>query len=179
MVIPMRDLLVLPAKTSPTFGELHFGGKAYRCALGRSGVTKTSEKKEGDGATPAGTHALRELWYRADRLPRPTCALRIREIHPNDGWCDDPGHPSYNTHVRLPFPAGHETLWREDEAYDLIVPLGYNDDPVIPGKGSAIFLHVAKTGYAPTAGCVALKRHDLLEILASIDPDTRMAILEA
>ena len=86
-----------------------------------------SEKREGDGATPVGTFALRELWYRADRLERPTCALATRTITPTDGWCDDPRHPFYNKHVQLPFAASHETLWRDDEVYNLIVPLGYND----------------------------------------------------
>ncbi len=175
----MPNLLVIPSTDSPTIGTLNFGDKAYACALGRSGVIQSSRKKEGDGATPAGTYMLRECWYRADRLERPMCALVTRQIRQDDGWCDDPGHPTYNRHVRLPFPASHETLWREDETYDLIVPLGYNDDPVVPGKGSAIFLHVARPGYPPTAGCVALARTDLLELLTEIPAEAQMTIRAA
>ncbi len=175
----MPNILVFPSISSPTLGELQFAGNTYRCALGRSSVIEAAGKTEGDGATPAGTYALRELRYRADRLEQPSCALSTRVIRPEDGWCDDPTHPLYNTHVRLPFAASHEILWREDEAYDLIVPLGYNDGPIVPGKGSAIFLHVAKAGYTPTAGCVALTRHDLLEILGKIDRDAKMTIRNA
>lgn len=175
--MPILD--VIPRKETPSLGQLHIGGKAYSCALGRNGVIESAQKNEGDGATPAGTYALRELWYRADRLQRPTCALPTHTITPADGWCDDPSHSAYNTHVHLPFDANHETLWRDDEAYDLIVPLGYNDDPIIPGKGSAIFLHVAKAGYPPTAGCVALATADLLEVLAKIDVSTQITIQRA
>lgn len=145
---------------------LRLGDRRYRCAIGKNGIA--ADKREGDGKTPAGSFPLRECWYRADRLPAPAAALPLRVIHPDDGWCDDPAHPLYNRHVKLPFMASHETLWREDGVYDFIVPLGYNDDPVVPGRGSAIFLHVAKPDYSPTEGCVALAKGDLLEVLAGI-----------
>ena len=94
----------------------------------------------------------------------------------HDGWCDDPNSTSYNTLVRLPFSYRHEILWRDDSIYDVIVQLGYNDNPVIPGKGSAIFLHVAKPGYSPTEGCVALSIEDLLYILKTAEPETQLVV---
>lgn len=149
-------------------GTVSCCGRTYPCALGRSGIVSAHDKQEGDGATPAGTFFLRELWYRQDRLNEPVCALSKRSIQESDGWCDDPRRSEYNTHVILPFSGNHENLWRDDEIYDVIVPIGYNDEPPIPGKGSAIFLHVARPGFTPTEGCVAMKREDLLEILSNI-----------
>src|SRR5579872_7208083 len=123
---------------------LRFNGTSYRCTIGRGGLIAAEKKLEGDGCTPAGTWKLRECWYRADRLNKPQTMLPLRAIHPTDGWCDDPAHPQYNRHVSLPFAGHHEKLWLEDVVYDLVVPLGYNDDPPVAGKGSAIFLHVAR-----------------------------------
>lgn len=155
--------------------QLEFGGKTYRCAVGKNGFTRG--KIEGDNCTPVGIWALRECWWRADKLAQaPRTALPTRIITPEDGWCDAPADVYYNRHVKLPFAASHEKLWREDDVYDVIVPLGYNDAPIEPGKGSAIFLHVAKPDYAGTEGCVALALPDLLEILARADADTRMEI---
>ena len=128
----------------------------------------TKVKKEGDKCTPLGRFFFRECWYRSDRMTAPNTGLPLRIITPTDGWCDDVGSPCYNRHVTLPFNFSHETLWREDHLYDVVVPLGYNDDPVIVGKGSAIFMHIAKPAYAGTEGCVALASADLLEILPLI-----------
>ncbi len=163
----MADLLVVG-------NQLSFQGKTYRCAIGRSGFT--AERREGGGHTPLGVFPLRECWYRADVMATPKTGLPLKIIQKDDGWCDAPDHPQYNRHVKLPFAASHEKLWRDDHTYDLIVPLGYNDDPVVPGKGSAIFLHVAKPGYGPTEGCVALEKADLLGILPSLTPQTRIEI---
>jgi L,D-peptidoglycan transpeptidase YkuD (ErfK/YbiS/YcfS/YnhG family) len=149
-------------------------GTRLRCALGRGGIR--ADKREGDGATPAGSWPVRRLLYRPDRLAAPTTRLAANPIAPQDGWCDDPADPAYNRPVRLPYAASAERLWREDGVYDLIVPLGYNDDPVIPGSGSAIFLHVARPDYAPTEGCVALAQADLLRVLAAADPDSRVVV---
>jgi L,D-peptidoglycan transpeptidase YkuD (ErfK/YbiS/YcfS/YnhG family) len=111
------------------------------------------------------------------RGTRPRTSLSVQAIGRADGWCDDPADASYNKPVKTPYPATHEVLWREqDDLYDLIVPIGYNDAPAVPGLGSAIFLHVARPDYAPTAGCVALSRQDLLEILASLGQDSRITI---
>ncbi len=163
------------AKTVTVIGnQLSFGGKTYRCAIGKAGFS--ASKKEGDHCTPLGTFPLRECWYRPDRLDAPKTGLPLKIIHEDDGWCDDPKHPEYNRQVKLPQAFSHERLWRDDRRYDLIVPLGYNDDPAVPGKGSAIFLHVAAPGYSGTEGCVALKREDLLEVLALCDTGTVMTI---
>jgi L,D-peptidoglycan transpeptidase YkuD (ErfK/YbiS/YcfS/YnhG family) len=148
---------------------LHPGGK-LRCALGKGGVAAMGAKREGDGATPAGLWPLRRLFYRPDRMDAPKTRLPIAALKPTDGWCDAPGDPAYNQAVTLPYPASAEHLWREDGAYDLIVVLGYNDAPVVPGRGSAIFLHVARPDYSPTEGCVALAKDDLLEVLANATP---------
>ena len=148
--------------------RLECGGRAYRCALGRGGIV--GNKLEGDGGTPTGTFALRRVLYRPDRLDRPATGLPVEPIAPDQGWCDDPAHPDYNRPVRLPFAASQEELWRDDAVYDLIVILGHNDDPPAPGKGSAIFMHVARPDYGPTEGCVALGLENLLEVLANCGP---------
>lgn len=123
-----------------------------------------------------GSFPLRRLLYRADRLGAPATGLPAAPLSPNDGWCDDVADASYNRQVSLPYPARAERLWRRDGLYDLIVVLGYNDHPVIPGKGSAVFLHAAKPGYPPTQGCVAVARAELLQILESCDVSTRLRI---
>jgi L,D-peptidoglycan transpeptidase YkuD (ErfK/YbiS/YcfS/YnhG family) len=110
---------------------------------------------------------LRRVLYRADRLPPPRAAVPIEPLAPTDAWCDAPFDRNYNRRVSLPFDANHEELWRSDGLYDLIGVLGWNDDPVQRERGSAIFLHVATADYAPTAGCVALSRPDLLGVLAA------------
>ena len=153
---------------------LAFRGGVHRCALGRNGVT--AEKREGDAATPAGVHPLREVFYRRDRIPRPVTGLPVRPIRACDGWCDDPEDPAYNRLVPLPYPASAERLWRDDRIYDAVVVVGYNDRPPTPGRGSAIFLHVARDSFAPTAGCVALAMDDLLAVLKGCDRDTKIDI---
>jgi L,D-peptidoglycan transpeptidase YkuD (ErfK/YbiS/YcfS/YnhG family) len=154
--------------------RLRAGGKSFRCALGATGVT--TAKREGDRATPAGRFPLRRVFFRADRMASPRTTLPATPIGPADGWCDDPGDPRYNRLVPLPYPASHETLWREDHVYDIVVELGYNDDPPVPGRGSAIFMHVARPGYAPTEGCVALAADDLRRVLAEADATARVVI---
>ncbi len=147
--------------------ELWLQGTCYRCATGAGG--SSSQRKEGDKSTPLGRFPLRECWYRADRLPTPATILPKRIITSSDGWCDDPVHPQYNQHITLPFSASHELLWREDHIYDIIVPLGFNDDPVMPGIGSAIFLHLATPDYQSTCGCIAVSLPDMMDILTKID----------
>ena len=155
-------------------GWLQCGNRVFRCTLGRGGVT--TDKREGDGATPAGAYPLRQLLYRSDRLAPPTNALPTSPLRPRDGWCDDPGHSSYNRPVTLPLDASAESMWRDDHLYDLVVVLGYNDDPVVSGLGSAIFLHVASHEYSPTEGCIALAKEDLLTVLADITPGSDIRI---
>lgn len=144
---------------------LHHEGARYRVTVGKGGVRP--HKTEGDGATPAGVLPLRRVLYRADRLKRPLSVIPVMPLAPHDGWCDDRDDKQYNRPVRLPYPARHETLWRDDEIYDVIAVLGWNDAPPRRGEGSAIFLHVARTDFAPTEGCLALSRKDLLEALAA------------
>jgi len=147
-------------------GQLRWRGQEVRCALGKSGVTPADSKREGDGASPAGVWTMRQILWRPDRIAAPATGLPGVELIREAGWCDDPADPFYNRPILTPYRASHEKLWREDHVYDLIVPLGYNDHPVIPGKGSAIFLHVARQDYAPTEGCVACALPDLLALLA-------------
>ncbi len=146
-------------------GRFVLQGAVFRAALGRRGVTE--HKAEGDGATPVGLMPLRRVLYRADRLRAPDCAVPVEPIAENDGWCDDPLSADYNRLVRLPQDAHHEELWRTDGLYDVVGVLGWNDAPVVKGRGSAIFLHVARSDYAPTDGCVALALADLLHVLAA------------
>lgn len=164
-----KDILVHPQ------GTLAWQGRHMRCALGEGGVSR--EKREGDGATPAGSFPLRRVYYRADRLERPSTALPVEALSPLDGWCDDPADPRYNHKVQQPYPASLEPLWRDDHTYDVLVVLGYNDAPVLPGCGSAIFLHIARPDYRPTRGCVAVSRKDLLRILEECEPATRLCVL--
>ncbi|MFC3692445.1 L,D-transpeptidase [Chenggangzhangella methanolivorans] len=139
---------------------------AFPCALGPAGTVTT--KREGDGGTPRGRLALRRLFRRADRGPRPPSGLDTRTIRTTDGWCDAPGHRRYNRLITLPFSASHETLWRDDGLYDLVVELGWNDRPATPGRGSAIFLHAARPGFSPTAGCVAVEPRFLRRLVARL-----------
>ena len=159
---------------SPT-GTLTFENKVYKCALGKSGVR--TNKREGDGATPAGTFPIREIFYRPDRLARPKTGLVLSPLKPNDAWNDDPDHTYYNRKVLLPHRGRVEPLWRKDGVYDIIVVIGYNDKPVKKSKGSAIFLHVAKDGFKHTEGCIALKLGDLLEIITSVTPPSHITVL--
>lgn len=140
-------------------------GRRWRCALGRTGVITASSKREGDGASPAGVWPVRRALWRPDRISRPASQLPLQAIAPDDGWCDAPLDPAYNRPVRLPWPTSHEIMTRTDGLYDLVVVLGHNDDPPVPGMGSAIFLHCASEDYRPTEGCVALAFADLLALL--------------
>jgi L,D-peptidoglycan transpeptidase YkuD (ErfK/YbiS/YcfS/YnhG family) len=151
-------------------------GHSFRCALGRSGVLPASDKREGDGASPAGVWPVRRALWRADRLAQPVTGLPLQVIKPDDGWCDAPADPAYNRPVRLPWPVSHEVMTRTDGLYDIVVVLGHNDDPPIPGMGSAIFLHCASADYAPTEGCVALARDDLQALLQDMTASSTLEI---
>jgi L,D-peptidoglycan transpeptidase YkuD (ErfK/YbiS/YcfS/YnhG family) len=151
-----------------------WGAGARPCAVGRGGVAM--KDREGDGITPAGVWPLRNVLYRPDRLAPPGTRLPTSPLAPADGWCETPNDPDYNRPVRLPHRSSSETMWREDALYDVVVVVGYNDDPVVPGKGSAIFVHLARPDYGPTAGCVALSREDLLEAVAQLTPGDRLIV---
>lgn len=155
-------------------GFIRRGARRWRCALGTGGVR--ADKREGDGATPAGTWPLGRVFYRADRIAPPDTPLALTPLHPDMGWCDDSAHADYNTLITCPHPARHERMWRDDAVYDVIVELLYNTDPVQPGRGSAIFMHVAKPDYSPTEGCIALRRDDLLDLLRDGTKDEAVRI---
>jgi L,D-peptidoglycan transpeptidase YkuD (ErfK/YbiS/YcfS/YnhG family) len=171
---PPPDLRVF-AEDGQTWAQ--WGEARWRCAVGRGAIGH--DKREGDGVTPVGRWPLRRVLYRADRLGPPPCALPVAAIQPDDGWCDAPGDPAYNSPVKLPYGASHERLTREDRLYDLVVVLGHNDNPVIPGAGSAIFLHIARDDYGPTEGCVALALAHLLTVLREAEPGSAVEIRAA
>lgn len=168
------DIVVTPDPAHPQRGTLTYGDRSYPCVLGRSGAR--ADKQEGDGATPVGSFPLRYVVYRADRGIAPTTVLPVGTIAAKDGWCDAPNDPNYNRPVTLPYPASAENMWRDDGLYDVVVVLGHNDAPVVPGAGSAIFMHVAPSDGGPTAGCIALAQNDLRELLSHIDAFTMVTV---
>ena len=151
-----------------------WGFGSRRCAVGRGGIGE--KRHEGDGVTPAGLWPLRRVLFRPDRVALPRLSFPIVPIAHDDGWCDAPDDKRYNQQVTLPYPANAEKLWRDDALYDLVVVVGFNDTPVMPGKGSAIFIHIAYPDYAPTEGCVALARDGLLEALERLSPASLLHI---
>ncbi|MEQ8404886.1 MAG: L,D-transpeptidase family protein [Oceanicaulis sp.] len=161
-------------------GRLQGPGFDAPCTLGKAGVVAAGDKREGDKASPLGVWPVRKAWWRPDRLARPDTALVMDALSQADGWCDDPGDPGYNRAVLRPYAASHEAMWREDGLYDIVVALGHNDDPPVPGLGSAIFLHCALTAdggaLRPTAGCVAISRADLVRLLGTLKRDDAVEI---
>lgn len=153
---------------------MQLGTLLFPCALGRGGIKAI--KREGDGATPRGRYSLRYVLYRAD-LQRPRTALETRAVRRTDGWCDSPSDRNYNRRIRLPYAASAERLWRDDGLYDVVVVIGYNDVPRIRHRGSAIFMHIARSGFRPTEGCVALSARDLRRLLSLIPKDSHIRIL--
>ena len=166
--------LIVEAKAGEMRGTVRLGERVFRCALGRSGLL--ADKREGDGGTPIGRFPFRRLLYRADRVPHIETRLPARHMEPVDGWCDDPADAAYNKPVRLPYPGHHERMWLDDHLYDLVVVIGHNDDPVVPGAGSAVFLHLARADWGPTQGCIAFAREDLLAILSLVGTNDRVLI---
>lgn len=156
-------------------GRLRAGRIEIPCALGRNGTA--SRKREGDRGTPVGRMRVLAAYYRPDRIRRPSTLLPLSPIGPADGWCDDPASRLYNRPVRLPMPARHERLWREDALYDLVLDLGWNRHPAVRGRGSAIFLHVARPGLSATEGCVAVHPQTIGRLIGWIGPGTVVDVM--
>ena len=146
---------------------LKYKNLKFKCALGEAGIGK--KRKEGDNITPKGSYKLLKLFYRSDRIPNFKTVLKKKRINKKMGWCDDVNNKNYNKLIKLPSSFSHEKLFRKDNIYDLIIPINYNTKKIVKGKGSAIFLHVAKKNYEPTRGCIALKKKDLILLLKNID----------
>jgi L,D-peptidoglycan transpeptidase YkuD (ErfK/YbiS/YcfS/YnhG family) len=170
----VRTVRVRTGSADRRRGWLFAGPLAIPVALGRSGVK--ANKREGDGATPRGRFRLRRLWWRNDRGSVPRTLLPIRRITPHDAWCEDPADRRYNQPLRLREHAAGDRLWRDDHLYDLIVELDHNVRPRIAGRGSAVFLHVARPGFGPTAGCIAVRRDVLRRLLGFFRQGTEIAI---
>src|ERR1017187_6214215 len=157
-----------------TRGWLIAGPLSLPAALGRGGIK--ANKREGDGATPRGTFRLKRLWCRAGRHPRPATLLPVQRIMPDDGWCEDPSDRHYNQRIKVPPQSKADRLARNDNLYDFIVELDHNTSPRVAGRGSAVFIHVARPQFAPTAGCVALELSSLRRLLARVGPRTRIVV---
>lgn len=173
----VTTVMVVARSAAARTGYLHLGPLRLPCALGRGG--SRVRKREGDGATPIGRWPVSGVLFRSDRSPRPRTGLPLQRIDRADGWCDAPDDRNYNRAVRHPYPASAERLWREDALYDVVVVLGHNQKPRVRGAGSAIFMHVARPGYLPTEGCIALRRDHLLRLLARLRPGAAVEVLPA
>lgn len=169
-----RQLYVRTLSGRASRGFLDLGFTRIPCVLGRAG-TRTL-KREGDGATPWGQFRVLSVYFRADRVSRPSTSLPIDLLDPSDGWCDAPSDRNYNRYVRHPYPASAEHLWRDDHLYDVVGVLDYNIVPRRRGLGSAIFLHIAHRERKPTAGCVAVSKQDMRRLLSWLGPQTVFCI---
>jgi L,D-peptidoglycan transpeptidase YkuD (ErfK/YbiS/YcfS/YnhG family) len=158
----------------PSQGWLRAGSWCLPVALGRGGIR--ANKREGDGGTPRGRFRPLRLWWRADRSPRPQTQLPARPIRPADAWCETPHDRRYNHAFRRSANEPGDRLWREDRLYDIIVEIDHNTRPRVAWRGSAVFVHVARPGFAPTAGCIALAPRDLKMLTRRLGPKTRIVI---
>jgi L,D-peptidoglycan transpeptidase YkuD (ErfK/YbiS/YcfS/YnhG family) len=165
---------VARAPGEPSRGILRGYSTILPVALGRAGIA--ANKREGDGGTPRGRFRLLRLWWRGDRLPRPRTALPVRRIERDDAWCEDPSDRRYNRPIRRETSAPGDRLWRDDHLYDLFIEIDHNTRPRIAGRGSAVFIHLAREGFLPTAGCVALRGSDLRRLLPRLHKDTVIEI---
>jgi L,D-peptidoglycan transpeptidase YkuD (ErfK/YbiS/YcfS/YnhG family) len=144
------------------------------CALGKAGIGK--KKIEGDNITPKGNFRILKVYYRKDRIKKIHTKFKLIKIKKNMGWCSDPTSKNYNQQIKLPTRFKHEKLYRKDSLYDIILFINYNINPIVKNKGSAIFIHIAKKNYKPTAGCIALKKEDLIKLLGLIKKNTKIFI---
>jgi L,D-peptidoglycan transpeptidase YkuD (ErfK/YbiS/YcfS/YnhG family) len=171
---PLGAVRIRAAAGDPRRGWLTAGELTVPVALGRAGIR--ANKREGDGGTPKGTFQPRQLWWRADRHPRPRTFLPVRAIQPADAWCEDPLSRHYNQPMRLDRDDGGDRLTRDDRLYDFIIEIDHNSSPRIAGRGSAVFLHLARENFSPTAGCVSMTKPAMLRLLERLGPETRIVI---
>ena len=155
-------------------GYLKYKNLKFRCALGKNGIKK--KIKEGDNVTPKGIFKITKIYYRQDKIKKIRTSIKKIKIKKNMGWCDDPDSNFYNKQIKIPNKFSYEKLYRNDRIYDLLAVLNYNINPVVKNKGSAIFIHIAKSNYRPTAGCIALKKFDLVKLLQIIKKNTKIKI---
>ena len=173
----MRDFVVRALSAGATSGWLEAGGRRFRCALGRGGLSW--RKREGDGTTPRGRWPIDEIRLRSDRRPvawRGCQTISVLPIRLADGWCDAPADRNYNRPIRHPYDASAENLWRDDELYDVVGVLAHNRRPRIRGHGSAVFFHLRDPDGGPTAGCIAVSERDMRVILAHCRRRNRIVI---
>ena len=171
---PLSAIRVQRAAGDPRRGWLTADGWTIPVALGRGGVL--ANKREGDGGTPRGVFYPLQLWWRADRHVRPQTFLPVRAIHPEDAWCEDPTSRHYNQRIKLDRENGGDRLTRDDHLYDFIVEIDHNSAPRVAGRGSAVFLHLARTNFSPTAGCVSMTKSAMLRLLRRMAPQTKIII---
>jgi L,D-peptidoglycan transpeptidase YkuD (ErfK/YbiS/YcfS/YnhG family) len=171
---PASMIRIRPRAGNPRQGWLTAPGLTIPVALGRGGIL--ADKREGDGGTPRGAFLPRKLWWRADRFPRPRSFLSARAIMPTDAWCEDPNDRHYNRPIRIARDHEGDRLQRKDHLYDFIVEIDHNTRPRIAGRGSAVFLHLARDNFGPTAGCVSMTRSAMLHLLRRLGPRTRIVI---
>src|SRR3981189_3277257 len=171
---PLSSIRIRAAAGDPRRGWLTVGGEAIPVALGRGG--SRANKREGDGGTPKGTFRPRQLWWRADRHPRPRTFLPVRAIGPEDVWCEDPSRRHYNHLVRRDTDRGGDRLKRDDHLYDFVVEIDHNSSPRIAHRGSAVFLHLARENFSPPAGSVSMTKSAMLRLLQRLGPETRIVI---
>ncbi|HEX7789272.1 MAG TPA: L,D-transpeptidase family protein [Afipia sp.] len=171
---PLSTVFVRAAAGHPSRGWLVAGTHALPVALGRGGIK--ANKFEGDGATPRGTFHPVRLWWRGDRHPRPPTYLPVRAIQAADAWSEDPTDRHYNRAVKRVPGSGGDRLRRDDRLYDFIIEIDHNTRPRIARRGSAVFLHLARENFSPTAGCVGLTKNAMLHLLARLGPRTRIVI---
>jgi L,D-peptidoglycan transpeptidase YkuD (ErfK/YbiS/YcfS/YnhG family) len=171
---PLPFIRIRAAAGDRSRGWLTAGGQTIKVALGRGGIR--ANKREGDAGTPSGTFRPRQVWWRADRHPRPSTFLPARAIRPEDAWCEDVASRHYNRPLRLDAKHGGDRLTRDDHLYDFIIEIDHNTKPRTAGRGSAVFLHLARNDFSPTAGCVSMTRGAMLRLLARLGPETKIVI---
>lgn len=156
-------------------GYLKYKNFKFRCSLGKAGIGK--KKIEGDNITPKGTFKIIKIYYRSDRIKKIKSKFKLIKIKKNIAWCDDPQSRNYNQLIKLPSKYSYENLFKKNNIYDLILVLNFNINPIIKNRGSAVFIHVAKRNYKPTAGCIALKKDHLIKLVNNLKKNAVVKIM--